>query len=219
MKSGCFGLNRVAAALLLVGAAQASAEELHVYNRSDYIAEQAVARFEAQSGIKVVYVYDSSEVLEAKLLAGSSGYDLVFPTARPFADRHLSAGIYQPLDTTKLTNYQNLDPVILKSLADIDPGNAHLAPYMWGTTGIGYNVAKVKAILGDEMPLDTWRLLFDPKIVAQLADCGVSLMDDSTEVFVAARAYLGKPTASALRRPAPASGAGAGKTFEDSITR
>jgi len=190
-----FGLNKIAAALLLVGAAQASAEELHVYNWSDYIAEETVARFEAQSGIKVIYdVYDSNEVLEAKLLAGRSGYDLVFPTARPFADRHIRAGIYQKLDTSQLTNYQNLDSVILTSLADIDAGNQHLAPYMWGTTGIGYNVAKVKAILGDEMPLDTWRLVFDPKIVAKLADCGVTLMDDATEVFVAARAYLGKPT-------------------------
>tara|TARA_R110002167_G_scaffold23597_7_gene83778 strand:- start:17323 stop:18423 length:1101 start_codon:yes stop_codon:yes gene_type:complete len=190
-----FGLSRIAAALLMAGAVQASAEELHVYNWSDYIAEETVARFEAETGIKVVYdLYDSNEVLEAKLLAGSSGYDLVFPTARPFADRHLSAGIYQKLDSAKLTNHQNLDPVILKSLADIDPGNQFLVPYMWGTTGIGYNVTKVKAILGDEMPLDTWRLVFDPKIVAKLAGCGVSLMDDSTEVFVAARAYLGKPT-------------------------
>ncbi len=195
MRSDYFRLNRIAAALLLVGAAQASAEVLHVYNWSDYIAEETVARFEAQSGIKVVYdVYDSNEVLEAKLLAGSSGYDLIFPTARPFADRHIRAGIYQPLDRNTLTHYQNLDTAILNSLADIDPGNQYLVPYMWGTTGIGYNVAKVKAILGEEMPLDSWRLVFDPQIVAQLAGCGVTLMDDATEVLVAARAYLGQPT-------------------------
>lgn len=180
-------------ALLLTGAA--SAQDLNVYNWSDYIAEDTLARFQQQTGINVVYdVYDSNEVLEAKLLAGRSGYDLAFPTARPFADRHLKAGLYQPLDKSKLSNIGNLDPVIMQSLADIDPGNQHLVPYMWGTTGIGYNVKKVREILGDDMPLDTWRLVFDPAIVARLAGCGVTLMDDATEVFVAARAYQGEDT-------------------------
>ncbi len=170
-------------------------EQLHVYNWSDYIAEDTVAKFEAATKIKVSYdVYDSNEVLEAKLLAGKSGYDLIVPTARPFADRHIKANLYRPLDKSKLTNYANLDPVILNSLTDIDPGNAHLVPYMWGTTGIGINLTKVKAILGDDMPLDTWRLIFDPVISAKLASCGITLMDDATEVFVAARSYLGKDT-------------------------
>ncbi|RLT92966.1 polyamine ABC transporter substrate-binding protein [Ketobacter sp.] len=172
-----------------------SAEELHIYNWSDYIAEDTVSKFEEETGIKVSYdVYDSNEVLEAKLFAGRSGYDLVFPTARPFADRHIQAKAYQKLDKSKLSNIGNLDAGILTSLSDIDPGNAYLVPYMWGTTGIGYNVDKVTAILG-EMPKDTWRLLFDPEIVAKLSSCGVTLMDDPTEVFVAARAYLGKDTA------------------------
>lgn len=171
------------------------AAELHIYNWSDYIAEDTVAKFEAETGIKVSYdVYDSNEVLEAKLLAGRSGYDLVFPTARPFADRHIKAGIYAKLDKSKLTNLGNLDQGIVKSLSDIDPGNAHLVPYMWGTTGIGYNVDKVKAILG-EVPLDTWKLVFDPETVKKLSACGVSLMDDATEVFVAARAFKGQDTA------------------------
>ncbi|MBC8211728.1 MAG: polyamine ABC transporter substrate-binding protein [Gammaproteobacteria bacterium] len=175
--------------------ASAANSELHIYNWSDYIAQDTVANFEAESGIKVTYdVYDSNEVLEAKLFAGSSGYDLVFPTARPFADRHIKATIYQPLNKAMLTNLANIDPVIYTSLADIDSGNQYLVPYMWGTTGIGYNVDKVKAILGKDMPLDSWRLVFDPAIVAKLAGCGVSLMDDPTEVFVAARAYLGKNT-------------------------
>jgi putrescine transport system substrate-binding protein len=187
-------IKTLALALSLTAAAQASAQELHVYNWSDYIAEDTVANFEQQTGIDVVYdVYDSNEVAEAKLLAGQSGYDLVFPTARPFADRHIQAGLYQKLDKSKLDRWDNLDPVILESLTDIDPGNQYLVPYMWGTTGIGYNVDKVKAILGDDMPLDTWRLVFDPEIVAKLSECGVALMDDATEVFVAARAYLGKP--------------------------
>jgi putrescine transport system substrate-binding protein len=170
-------------------------DTLHIYNWSDYIAEDTIASFEKQTGIKVTYdVYDSNEILEAKLLAGRSGYDLVFPTARPFADRHIKAGIYQPLDKTKLSHYANLDPVILKSLSDIDIDNQYLVPYMWGTTGIGFNIDKIQAILGDQTPKDSWRLLFDPEIVKKLAECGVSLMDDPIEVFVAARAYLGKPT-------------------------
>lgn len=181
---------------LLFAALPAAAEQtLHIYNWSDYIAEDTVANFEKATGIKVSYdVYDSNEVLEAKLLAGKSGYDLIFPTARPFADRHIKAGLYRALDKAALTNYANLDQGIVTSLADIDPGNQHLVPYMWGTTGIAYNVDKVKAILGDDMPLDTWKLVFDPAIVAKLADCGVTLMDDPTEVLVAARAYLGKDT-------------------------
>jgi len=175
--------------------AVAANSELHIYNWSDYIAEDTVANFEAESGIKVTYdVYDSNEVLETKLFAGSSGYDLVFPTARPFADRHIKAAIYQPLNKAALSNLGNIDPIISASLNDIDNGNQYLVPYMWGTTGIGYNVDKVKAILGKDMPLDSWRLVFDPAIVARLASCGVSLMDDPTEVFVAARAYIGKNT-------------------------
>jgi putrescine transport system substrate-binding protein len=128
------------------------------------------------------------------LFAGRSGYDLIFPTARPFADRHIQAGIYQKLDKNKLSNYTNLDAGILASLSDIDEGNAYLVPYMWGTTGLGYNVKKVTEILG-EMPKDTWKLVFDPETVKKLSACGVSLMDDPTEVYAAARTYLGKDTA------------------------
>ena len=180
---------------MLSCSAVSTAETLNVYNWSDYIAEDTLARFEQQTGIKVIYdVYDSNEVLEAKLLAGRSGYDLAFPTARPFADRHIKAGLYQPLDKSKLTHIGNVDPVIQQSLVDIDPNNAHLVPYMWGTTGIGYNVKKVREILGDDMPLDSWRLVFDPEIVARLAGCGVTLMDDATEVFIAANAYRGSAT-------------------------
>ncbi len=170
-------------------------EQLHIYNWSDYIAKDTIANFEKATGIKVVYdVYDSNELLEAKILAGRSGYDLIFPTARPFADRHLKAGLYQPINKSALSQYANLDTDILHLLVDVDPGNQYLIPYMWGTSGIGVNVDKVKAILGEDMPLDTWGLLFDPAIAAKLADCGVTLMDDPTEVFVAARAYAGKDT-------------------------
>ncbi len=189
------GFKTLLPVLMLSSTAVSAAETLHVYNWSDYIAEDTIAGFEQQTGIKVVYdVYDSNEVLEAKLLAGRSGYDLAFPTARPFADRHIRASLYQTLDKNTLTNLGNVDPVIQQSLVDIDPNNAHLVPYMWGTTGIGYNVNKVREILGDDMPLDSWRLVFDPEIVAKLKDCGVSLMDDATEVFIAANAYRGSAT-------------------------
>ncbi|MBC52504.1 MAG: spermidine/putrescine ABC transporter substrate-binding protein PotF [Gammaproteobacteria bacterium] len=187
---------RITALICAGSAVNAFAQgSVNIYNWSDYIAEDTISQFQDRTGIDVSYdVYDSNEVLETRMLAGRSGYDLVVPTARPFADRHIRAGLYQPLDKSQLDNLDNLDPVILQSLADIDPGNQYLLPYMWGTTGIGYNVDKVKAILGDDMPLDTWRLVFDPAIVSRLSECGVSLMDDVTEVFVAARAYLGVPT-------------------------
>lgn len=183
--------------LVFAGAALNAAAQgsVNVYNWSDYIAEDTISNFQSRTGVNVSYdVYDSNEVLETRMLAGRSGYDLIVPTARPFADRHIRAGLYQALDKSRLSNLANLDPVILQSLADIDPGNQYLVPYMWGTTGIGYNVDRVKAILGDDMPLDTWRLVFDPEIVSRLSVCGVSLMDDVTEVFVAARAYRGLPT-------------------------
>lgn len=173
-----------------------SAESLHIYNWSDYIAEDTIANFEAETGIKVTYdVYDSNEVLETKLFAGNSGYDLVFPTARPFAGRHVKSGMYQALNKKLLPNLSNIDPVILNSLTDLDNGNAHLVPYMWGTTGIGYNVKKVKEILGNDMPLDTWQLVFNPEITEKLSACGVSLMDDATEVFAAVRAFTGNDPA------------------------
>ena len=182
-------------ALTLFGTSGVYAEEpvLHVYNWSDYIADEALAQFQAESGIKVVYdVYDSNEVLEAKLLAGHSGYDLVFPTARPFAQRHIKAGIYQALDKSRLSNSANLDPVIMQGLLDVDPDNAHLVPYMWGTTSIGYNRAKVAEKLGADAALDSWSLVFDPANAERLASCGISLLDDPTEVFSAALVYLGK---------------------------
>ncbi len=175
------------------GIVQAQGGVVHVYNWSDYIAAETLRDFEAATGIKVVYdVYDSNEIMEAKMLAGGSGYDVVFPTAQPFAERQITAGLYRKLDKSKLTNYGNLDPTILKPLETADPGNQHAAPYMWGTTGIGYNVERVKARLGDDMPVDTWGLIFDPAIAAKLADCGISVMDDSMEAMTAALLYLGK---------------------------
>ncbi|QJD70963.1 polyamine ABC transporter substrate-binding protein [Marinobacterium sp. LSUCC0821] len=193
MKIRVKGASLLASALAVAGTTLAQAEQtVNVYNWSDYIAEETIANFEKETGIKVVYdVYDSNEVLEAKLLAGKSGYDVAFPTARPFADRHVKANLYQAYDLGKLSGYNNLDANILHTLSDIDPKNDMLIPYMWGTTGIGINVDKVKEILGADAKLDTWSLVFDPETVAKLASCGVTLMDDPTEVFVAARAFAG----------------------------
>ncbi len=177
----------------VVGTAVAEDRVVHVYNWSDYIAEETLGRFTELTGIKVVYdVYDANETLEAKLFAGRTGYDVVFPSAHPFAGRHIASHLYAPLDKTKLPHSVHLDPQIQKVLQKTDPGNAHLVPYMWGTTGIGYNSDKVKAALGEEAPVDSWELLFNPAYAAKLADCGIALLDDEQEVFAAALLYLGR---------------------------
>ncbi|KAA2285608.1 polyamine ABC transporter substrate-binding protein [Arenimonas fontis] len=165
---------------------------VYVYNWSDYVAEDTLANFERDTGIKVVYdVYDSNEMLEAKLLAGASGYDVVFPSARPFAQRHIEAGVYRPLDKDRLSNLDNLDPRLMAGLRDVDPGNAHTLPYMWGTTGLGINLAKVREALGEDVPLDSWSLLFDPVNAEKLAGCGISVLDDEQEAFAAALIWKG----------------------------
>jgi putrescine transport system substrate-binding protein len=190
MKS-CFGLWLLAVAL---AASLAGAEEprLNVYNWSDYIAPDTIPKFEAETGIKVTYdVYDSNEVLEAKLLSGRSGYDVVVPSASPFMARQIAAGVYRALDKSKLPNWKNLDPRILELVAVADPGNAHGAPYLWSDTGIGYNETQIRARLGEKAPVDSLALIFDPAMAGKLADCGISLLDTPQEVFAAALAYLG----------------------------
>jgi putrescine transport system substrate-binding protein len=187
----------VCATLLSASLAAQAAETLHLYNWNDYFAEDTLAKFEERTGIRpVLDLYDSNDVLEAKLFAGNSGYDLVFPTARPFGARQIKAGLYQPLDKSKLQGLDRLDPAILGSLNDLDPGNEHFVPYMWGTTGIGINTAKVKTALGDGAVTDTWGLIFDPEKASKLAGCGISMLDDPSEAFAAALAYLGKDPSS-----------------------
>jgi len=180
--------------LLAFGVTALHADEekvLHVYNWSDYIAEDTVANFEKETGIKVVYdVFDSNEVLEAKLMAGHTGFDVVVPSSS-FLGRQIKAGIFQKLDKSKLTNYKNLDPDVMKQLEDIDPGNQYAIPYMWGTTGIGYNVDKVKKALGDKTPIDSWDLLFKPEIVSKLKGCGVAMLDAPIEVLSTVMNYMG----------------------------
>ena len=183
----------LATALTALSGPAAGAEEkvLNVYNWSDYIAEDTIANFEERTGIEVNYdVFDSNEVLEAKLLAGNTGYDIVVPSAS-FMERQIQAGVFRELDQTALSHRGNLDPDIMARVALHDPGNAHAIPYMWGTTGIGYNEALVAKALKDA-PVDSWSMLFDPAVVSKLADCGVTLLDAPSEVFSAALVYLGK---------------------------
>ena len=182
----------VSAALLGASALAAQAEEkvLNVYNWSDYIAEDTIANFEKRTGIKVNYdVFDSNEVLEAKLLAGNTGYDIVVPSGT-FMERQIKAGIFQPLDRSKLGNHGNLDADILQRVARHDPDNAHAIPYMWGTTGFAYNVKLIADRMADA-PVDSWDMIFKPEIVSKFADCGVTLLDAPDEVAKAALNYLG----------------------------
>ena len=166
---------------------------LNIYNWSDYIAEDTIANFEKETGIKVRYdVFDSNEVLEAKLLAGNTGYDIVVPSAS-FVARQIQAGIFQALDKSKLSNYKNLDTNVMKILAGYDPGNQYIVPWMWGTTGVGYNVAKIKERMPDA-PIGSWDMIFKPEVVAKFKDCGVALLDAPSEVFPSALKYLGLPT-------------------------
>ena len=164
---------------------------VNVYNWSDYIAEDQLKAFEKDSGIKVNYTtYDSNEILDAKLKTGRSGYDVAVPTASPFFVRQLAAGLFLPIDKSKLENWRNLDPEIMAALAKYDPGNAHGIPWMWGTTDIGYNVAAIKKRMADA-PVDSLRMIFDPAVVSKFADCGVMALDSATDVFPAALKYLG----------------------------
>ena len=177
----------------MAGAAQADDKVLHVYNWSDYIAPDTIANFEKESGIKVVYdVFDSNETLEAKLLAGKSGYDIVVPSNN-FLAKQIKAGVYQELDKSKLSNYDNLNKSLLKAVSVSDPDNKHAFPYMWGSIGIGYNPEKVKAALGVDK-IDSWDTLLKPENIAKLKSCGVSFLDSPTEMLPVALHYLGLPT-------------------------
>jgi len=174
-------------------AAPASTEEkvVNVYNWSDYIDPAMLEAFTAETGIKVNYdVFDSNEVLETKLLAGNTGYDVVVPSAS-FMERQIKAGVFRKLDRSKLTNWGNLDPEVLQRVALHDPGNEHAVNHMWGTDGIGYNEGKIKAI-DPNAPVDSWQIVLDPKWAAKFKDCGISVLDAPSEMVGVALAYLGK---------------------------
>jgi putrescine transport system substrate-binding protein len=164
---------------------------LNLYIWSDYLAANTLPDFEKQTGIKVhVAYFDANETLETKLLAGSSGYDIVVPTASYF-ERQIKAGVYLTLDKSKLPNLKNMDPQLMAKVALHDPGNAHGIIYMWGTNGIGYNEKMVKELMPDA-PLDSWRMVFDPAVASKVAKCGISVLDSPAEMMRAVYSYLGK---------------------------
>ncbi len=179
------------AALLGGAGVTHAAGQLNIYNWSDYIAEDTIANFEKETGIQVTYdVYDSNDVLDAKLLTGRSGFDIVVPSNN-FLTKQVQAGVYMELDHSKLPNMSNLNPELMKQMESIDPGSTHSIPYLWGTNGIGYNVEKVEAALGGEAPPNSWALIFDPQYTSKLSSCGISMLDSADEMLPNALAYLG----------------------------
>lgn len=180
------------AAVLALAATSIAADEVRVYNWSDYIDEELLTKFEEETGLELIYdVFDSNEVLETKMLSGGSGYDVVVPSGT-FLQRQIMAGAFQKLDKSKLPNIANMWDVVEKRTAQYDPGNEYSINYMWGTTGIGVNVNKVKEALGDDAPMDSLALVFDPENMAKLKDCGVHFLDAPAEMIPAALKYIGE---------------------------
>jgi putrescine transport system substrate-binding protein len=171
--------------------ASASSKVLNLYIWSDYLAPNTLSDFEKQTGIKIhVAYYDTNETLETKLLAGSSGYDIVVPTASYF-ERLIKAGAFTALDKSRLPNLKNMDPELMQKVKQNDPDNGHGVIYLWGTNGIGYNEKMVKALMPDA-PLDSWRMIFDPAVASKLSKCGISVLDSPAEMLRAVYSYMGK---------------------------
>jgi putrescine transport system substrate-binding protein len=184
----------LAAALLFLAiqpAALAQQRIVNVYNWSDYIEPAVIDEFSKATGIKVRYdTFDSNDTLEAKLLAGKSGYDVVVPTAY-FLERQIKAGVFQKLDKSKIPNLANVWPEIARQLAKYDPGNLYAVNYMWGTTGIGYNVKGAREALGGDGKITSWDTIFKPETLARFKNCGIHMLDSSDDIMPAALHYLG----------------------------
>jgi putrescine transport system substrate-binding protein len=188
-----FGSTAALAAALALLSADARAEErtVNFYNWSSYMAPGVLEDFTRETGIKVVYdTFDANETLETRLLAGKSGYDVVVPTAY-FLQRQIKAGVFQKLDKSKLPNLINAWPVVTARLATYDPGNQYAVNYMWGTTGIGYDVKAAENILGPDAKIDSWDIVFKPESLAKFRDCGIHMLDSPDDIFPAALSYLG----------------------------
>jgi spermidine/putrescine-binding protein len=179
--------------LAMAAAAANAGGDLNVLNWSDYfIGPEAVAEFAKAQGINVNYAtLDADDTLQAKLLSGHSGYDVVYPSSTYFS-KQVEAGVFQQLDWSRLPNRAYLDPALMKRVTVQDPGNRYGVPYVWGTDGMILNVTRVREILGKDVNLDTWDLLFKPEFVSKLHDCGVSLVDQASDVFPVVLAYLGR---------------------------
>jgi putrescine transport system substrate-binding protein len=183
--------RRFAALVLFAPAAKAADRTVNFYNWSNYIAPGVLDDFTRETGIKVVYdTFDANETLETRLLAGKSGYDVVVPTAY-FLQRQITANIFQKLDKSKIPNLVNAWPMVMARLASYDPGNLYAVNYMWGTTGIGYNVKAIQKILGEGAKIDSWDMVFKPENLAKFKDCGVHMLDSADDIFPAALSYLG----------------------------
>ena len=181
--------------LLSLGAFAAERPILNIYNWSDYIDPALIDEFEQEHGIRVNYdIYDSSEMVDTKLMTGSTGYDIVFHSAS-FSARLIPIGIYQPVDMSRLKNRDNIDPQIMAEMRESYGVEVTGVPYMWGTTGLSYNVDMLRERMPDA-PVDSSALVFDPEIISKFADCGVSLLEDPTSVIPMAMMYLGHPPGS-----------------------
>jgi len=181
------------AALAMAGlGAGAQENTVNVYNWAEYTAPDTLPGFEKATGIKLRYdVYDSNDTLQAKLLTGKSGYDVVVPSTH-YAARQLEGGLFQKLDKARIPNWQYLDPDIMALVAEVDPGNQYLVPWGYGTNGLGYNVTRARELLGADADLGSWDVLFKPENAAKLQGCGISILDEAAQVFPAVLHYLGK---------------------------
>ena len=191
MKRAAFAVTVTGVLVASVSFAQAQQRSVNFYNWSNYMAPGVLEEFTKETGIKVTYdTFDANETVETRLLAGKSGYDVVVPTAY-FLQRQIAANIFQKLDKSKIPNLANAWPEITKRLAIYDPGNVFAANYMWGTTGIGYNVKKVQEILGPDAKLDSWSAVFVPENLTKFKDCGIQMLDSADDILPAALNYLG----------------------------
>ena len=189
---GCsVGYLGAVAAVLLLSPAKAEERTVNFYNWSNYMAPGVLEDFTKETGIKVVYdTFDANETLETRLLAGKSGYDVVVPTGY-FLQRQITAKVFLKLDKSKLPNLVNAWPVVTGQLATYDPGNVYAANYMWGTTGIGYNVKMAQKVLGADAKIDSWDIVFKPENLAKFGDCGIHMLDSADDILPAALGYLG----------------------------
>ncbi len=189
----------IIAPLMLAASVASAAETVKIYNWSSYIAPDTLKQFQQATGIVPTYdVYDSNETLDGKLMTGNSGYDVVFPSNH-FMARQIQGKALKRLDKSQLPNWKNLNPVLLKALEGNDPGNQYGFPYLWGSTGIGYNIDKVKAVLGDDAPVDSWDLIFKPQYMSKLKGCGVAVLDNGPSCYPSPCITWGCPTIARTR--------------------
>ena len=179
-------------ALFALASATAQAGDVRLYSWEAYFGAESIKAYEKETGNTVTYdVFVSNDTVETKILAGNSGYDVVTPNLSPHLARQLPLNAWAELDKSKLANIGNISPELMAKLAEVDAGNAHAVPWMWGTTGVGHNEEKIKAIMPDA-PVESWRMIFDPEVAAKFKDCGISVLDDAEQVLGSALIYLGE---------------------------